>query len=446
MHLKRLFAVLMLLYVAQFHGQNDFFIKKGVNKSEKIRFKLINNLIIVPLKINGVELSFLLDTGVSKPLIFNFEGVQDVLKLNHTKRIYLRGLGSGDAIEAVKSESNRLELGDIRSNSMDLYVIYDETLNFTPRLGVPIHGVIGYDLFKNFIVEVNYSSKYVRVYDPDHYRYKNCKKCETLPVTIHNSKPYVQSAVELNSEIIPVKLLVDTGGSDALWLFEDDSLGIHLYHKKYFEDFLGHGLSGSVYGKRSRIEKFILKDFELKNPNVAIPDSVSVIATRLVNDRNGSMSGEILKRFNIVFDYPHQQMTFKKNKYFDKAFSYNKSGLELEHNGIRLLQEEVFEASPGTMNENSQTSSGIKISFDKKLKFSVKPAFAIVELRNDSPAQRAGLKIGDIIIKINGRETHKMELQDVMAIFYGDDGETIRMDVDRKGQLMHFSFVLESML
>ncbi|MCB0425145.1 MAG: signaling protein, partial [Mangrovimonas sp.] len=111
MHLKRLFAVLMLLYVAQFHGQNDFFIKKGVNKSEKIRFKLINNLIIVPLKINGVELSFLLDTGVSKPLIFNFEGVQDVLKLNHTKRIYLRGLGSGDAIEAVKSESNRLELG-----------------------------------------------------------------------------------------------------------------------------------------------------------------------------------------------------------------------------------------------------------------------------------------------------------------------------------------------
>ncbi|MCB0432386.1 MAG: PDZ domain-containing protein, partial [Mangrovimonas sp.] len=186
--------------------------------------------------------------------------------------------------------------------------------------------------------------------------------------------------------------------------------------------------------------------FELKNPNVAIPDSVSVIATRLVNDRNGSMSGEILKRFNIVFDYPHQQMTFKKNKYFDKAFSYNKSGLELEHNGIRLLQEEVFEASPGTMNENSQTSSGIKISFDKKLKFSVKPAFAIVELRNDSPAQRAGLKIGDIIIKINGRETHKMELQDVMAIFYGDDGETIRMDVDRKGQLMHFSFVLESML
>ena len=27
---------------------------------------------------------------------------------------------------------------------------------------------------------------------------------------------------------IPVKLLIDSGGSDALWLFEDDSLGISI--------------------------------------------------------------------------------------------------------------------------------------------------------------------------------------------------------------------------
>ncbi|MEJ6792065.1 MAG: hypothetical protein QNK89_04840 [Lacinutrix sp.] len=38
--------------------------KKGV---DKINFKLLNNVIIIPVEVNGVQLSFLLDSGVSKP-------------------------------------------------------------------------------------------------------------------------------------------------------------------------------------------------------------------------------------------------------------------------------------------------------------------------------------------------------------------------------------------
>ena len=48
------------------------FIVQNKTQTSKVKFKLINNLIIVPVEINGVVLSFLLDTGVSKPIIFNF--------------------------------------------------------------------------------------------------------------------------------------------------------------------------------------------------------------------------------------------------------------------------------------------------------------------------------------------------------------------------------------
>lgn len=447
MHTRIFSIFFMVLYVAVFQAQEGFYIEGKAAKSKKIRFKLINNLIIVPVEVNGVELSFLLDTGVSKPIIFNYEEISGVLTLNHSKRIYLKGLGSGEPVEAIKSEFNVVRIGNVKCKREDFYVVNNGDISFAPRLGVPVHGVIGHDIFKDFVVELNYSAQYLRVYAPENYKYKSCRNCETLPITIHNSKPYINSVVQLDTLEIPVKLLVDTGGSDALWLFEDDSLGIHLGNKKYFDDFLGHGLSGSVYGKRTKIKKLRLKGFELEKPNVAFPDSVSIVATKLVSDRNGSISGNILRRFNIVLDYPNHKMTLKKNKHFHDKFSYNKSGIELEHNGVRFLQEEIIEFDNSTNPlEPSSQNRGTQIKLARSIKLSLKPAFKVVELRKDSPADKAGLRIGDMIIRVNGRETHKMELQEVMAMFFEEEGKVIRLKIEREGEPMSFSFELESML
>ncbi len=70
------------------------FVLQGGDK-DKIGFKLINNLIVIPVEINGVELSFLLDTGVTKPIIFNFLNIAEDLQINQTDKIYIRGLGEG---------------------------------------------------------------------------------------------------------------------------------------------------------------------------------------------------------------------------------------------------------------------------------------------------------------------------------------------------------------
>ena len=55
-------------------SQGKFTIQNN-KKSDKINFKLINNLIIIPVKVNDVELSFILDTGVSKTIIFNYKNI-----------------------------------------------------------------------------------------------------------------------------------------------------------------------------------------------------------------------------------------------------------------------------------------------------------------------------------------------------------------------------------
>ena len=350
-------------------------------------------------------------------------------------------MGEGESVDALKSKRNIIKIGDAINLNQDLYAVYDVNLNFAPRLGFPVHGIIGYDLFKDFVVEINYSNKFLRLTQPKKYTYKKCKKCERLNLEFYNNKPYVNAEVWTNKRIIPVKLLIDSGGSDALWLFEDDSLGIKS-SDKYFYDFLGHGLSGSVYGKRSKVENFSLKNFVLDNVNVSYPDSTFILYARKHKNRNGSLSGNILKRFNVIFDYQRAIITLKKNNLFNDEFNYNKSGIELAHDGMRILRE----LNKSNIKQNSTTqSSNNNIILDNQYQISLKPAYAIVELREDSPAEQAGLKIGDILISINGKQTYQLTLNQIIQMFYDDDGKKIRMRVDRGGDALIFNFKLNKL-
>ncbi len=440
--MNKWFSFLFLFFFFSYLGfSQDKFVVQNKKQSDKIRFKLINNLIIIPVDINGVTLSFLLDTGVSKPIIFNFLNVSDTLQIKDTETIFLRGLGGGESVEALKSTNNIFRVGDAVKLNQDLYAVFNNNLNFTPRLGVPIHGIIGLDLFKDLIVEVNYSAGYIKLTNHDVFKHKPCKKCEKVNLEFYNGKPYLNARVEIANRTIPVKLLIDSGGSDALWLFENDTLDIKP-SDKFFNDFLGHGLNGSVYGKRSRVQALALKSFVIEDANVAFPNKENVLFATKIRDRNGSISGNILKRFNIIFDYQRATMILTKNKNFKEKFSYNKSGIELAHNGVRIVKQ--VKRSLKTPRNDTQNKYNT-IILDPQYKLSLKPAYAIVELREGSPAEQAGLKVGDVILTINGKETYQLSLQEVMQVFYDYHGKKIKMKVDRDGIVQSYYFQLQKL-
>lgn len=441
--MKKSLPLIMLFFLLSNIGFSQYkFLVQNKKRSTKINFKLLNNLIIVPVEINGVELSFILDTGVSKPIVFNFLNLSDTLKIKDTEKITLRGLGEGDPVEALKSRNNVFKIGAAINLNQDLYAIQGLNLNFGPRLGIPVYGIVGYDVFKDLVVEINYASKYIRLTEPHRFKYKNCKNCELLNLEFYNNKPYVNVEVNIDNRRIPVKLLIDSGGSDSLWLFEDDTLGI-VANDKHFNDFLGHGLSGSVYGKRSRIESLSLQSFIIKRPNVAFPDSTSILLARNIKNRNGSLAGNILKRFNIIIDYRNAIMILKKNKNFAEKFSYNKSGIELAHNGVRIIKE--IDNSNYNDNNFVDSEEGTTIIIDPKYKLSLKPAYEIVELRAESPAHKAGLMKGDVLLSINRKSSYQYSLQQLTTLFYEDAGKRIELKVDRRGHVLKFVFYLEEL-
>lgn len=436
---KYLFIFFLAVNLWFAKAQGKFYFSNDV--SEKIHFEFINNLIIIPLEINNVTLSFLLDTGVSRPILFNLTE-RDSLDLKDTKSFYLRGLGADGKLKALKSRYNRFKIGNAVSTNQDLYVVYDQTINFTSRLGVLVHGIIGYDVFKDFVVEINYVSKYIRLHKPNSFRPKSSKKWKTLPIIIHRRKPYLDAEVTIDAIEKPVKLLIDTGSSDALWLFENKEYDLMPKKNLVFADYLGKGLSGSVYGKRSKVNLFVLNDFSLKDVNVAFPDSLSINLATVYKGRNGSLGSGVLKRFNLFFDYTNKKLYLKKNSFFKEPFTYNNSGIVLEHNGSMFVKEEIEVPGLGA-NINKESRDAVQINLSINYIMSLKPTYKIVEVRPSSNAYSIGLRVDDILIDIQGKSAYNFKLAEINEILHGKIGKSIRLKIERQGEIMVFKFKLD---
>jgi hypothetical protein len=424
-------------------AQDEFQFEKGVDKVI-IPFKIINNLIFIPIKVNGVELHFLLDSGVEETILFSMEDKKEVSFFN-VEKIAMRGLGSESSIEGLKSTNNTLETKGLKSTNHLLYIVLDQSFNLSSHVGIPVNGIIGYNFFKSNLVEVNYAKKRIIVYkNHDSNRKKITKKFQNYPITIERLKPYIQSSIVINDDEIPVKLLIDIGNSDAIWLFQNKQKSITIPAKN-FEDYLGKGFSGDVMGKRAQIKKFSFSKFDFNRPIVAFPDSSSIRNVKMVKDRAGSVGAEILRRFNLIFDYSNQQLFLKKNRNYASPFRYNKSGIEIQHNGLQWVQETVaLETVPFSASESTEKRIGIFNNF--KYKFVLKPIYLIANVRKNSPAEICGLQKGDVIISINQKPGYEFTLEKINALLKSEEEDWIHFEVERDSQIMKFKFQLLNVL
>ncbi len=430
------FKLLLLgLFLSIFvNAQNSF---ELINtKKAVIPFQFINNLIFIPINVNGAELTFLLDTGVSETILFSLENKE--LKLSNVEKIKFSGLGGSLSIDGLKSERNLGKIGnEIVNTSMSLYIIIDEEFNISPHVGIPVNGVIGYHFFKNHPIYIDYVSKKITVYENSDLLQKKTRRFEEFPITVEKDKPYLYAGVEMTNEKKDSKLLIDLGNSDAIWLFPT-LIKNFVYNRPNIDDFLGRGFNGDIYGKRSRIHNFYLGSFKFEKPLTAMPDEFSIQHVKLVESRKGSLGGEIMRRFTVVFDYPNQKLYLRKNRYFDDPFHFNMSGLDFKQDGLEWQEDKLkIETQKSIM----VATEVYKDSF--QYKFSLKPIFSIAGVRKDSPAYKAGLQKDDRILSINGNQTSDMTLEKIVELMKSNEGRNITMLIQRKNQKLTLSFELE---
>ncbi len=430
-----------MLVILPSSAQGTMEILKG--KKEKIAFEFVNNLIIIPVTLNGKKLSFILDTGARNTILFGTSSV-DSLVLNDKQTTKIRGLGDGESVNAIISKNNRIKIQDVYGYGQTVYVILEDKFDLSLRMGRPVHGIIGYNLLKNFVVTINFQTKRITFNKVEGYKPPNSKKYQKFDLDFHHFKPYVNAQSQLsNNTTHETKLLIDTGCSHALWLFENEKTALTI-SGKYFTDYLGEGINGSIIGKRSKIKLFTLGDFVFKDVHTAFLDSVSTSYARSYKERDGSIGSRLLDRFHVILNYSDSTLYLKKAKSFKDLSKYNRAGLEVAYQeGAKVLKA-------------AKNSSKIKISvndvgtydelFEIVYQYELKRLFYIYYIRPDSPAQRAGLQVGDFIEKINGKPAHHYKLGEIINILYGDKGDMVKIIVERNGGPHYYEFKLEEPL
>ena len=261
---------------------------------EEFHFESVGNLIFLPVEVNGVPLTFVLDSGVNKTVIFNLSEA-DSLEVNDTQEIYLKGLGKKEPFKAIISRNNTFRIKNLLDEKHNVFIVLDDDINFSKRLGVTVHGIIGFNLLKDFVVRIDYARQKIRFYPHKNFNKKLKRNQEQLPLHFFKAKPYIDTNVLLDTQH-EVKLLIDTGNSDALWLFEEEGLQVP---EKHFDDYLGKGLSGDIFGKRTKVKQFAVNDFVLEEVKCAFPSEEALGYVKKYEERSGSLGAEVLGRFKI---------------------------------------------------------------------------------------------------------------------------------------------------
>ncbi len=390
-----------------FSNNRGFLFDNQRKKSITIKFKSASNLIIIPVNINGSDtLNFILDSSVRTPLITELPFI-DKLSLNYMKPMKIKGLAEGVELTAYRSGNNTLQIDGLSARNQEVQMIIDENFQISHMLGIPVHGLIGFNLFKDYVVEINYSSEKLTLYKPEYYKYRKRNKDIIMPLFFDENKPFIQTSIVTDDLTeVRVKLLVNPGASDALWLSESSDEHIKL-PQKHIETFLGKGLSGDLYGTKGRIDAIWMGSIFLQRPIVSFPNSDLIDQILSKNDRNGTLGAEILRRFNVIIDYRNSRLILRHTSKVKQDFNYNMSGME------------VINPMPGM------------------------PIFTISNIREDSPAFLAGLQENDQILSLNSSNLRSLKLNDINLLLQSKENRKIKIKVLRNGEEFKTSFQLK---
>lgn len=405
-----MFLFLVLLIIQSAVAQDFGFGFTNRRRAVIIPFEWQSNLIVVPVSINNSDtLNFILDTGISMNMITDPDVARD-LNLKYVRKVNVLGVGQGSALEARVSVGNRIRLPGVKAEGQNVVVLSEDMLQLSSYVGMPVHGIFGFELFRNFVVKIDFRTRQITLYKPETYRYRG--RGQQIPIVIEDTKPYLYaSATYADNREVPIKVILDTGAGHALSLDVDTRGDIQL-PDKIIRAQLGRGLNGIIHGSLGRLEKVKIGTFELQHVITSFPDTNSLAGQVARNlKRQGNIGCELLKRFTVIFDYSRKHVILKPNRrFYREKFERDMSGMEIKAEGNDYRK------------------------------------FVISNIQANSPAEVAGLQEGDEILSLNDHVAADLRLSDVIKVLQRGEGKTVKMFVKRTNGLIYTEFKLKRMI
>lgn len=388
-----------------------FCLKKGVALPRlplSVPFSVVGSYIVVEVRINNSSsLNLVLDSGVKNTIITELLS-GDSLTLNYAQVTPLKGLGGGIELMALPSPGNDLKIGKLKFGNKLIYVLQEDLFSLSKHTGTKINGLLGSDILQDYVVEVNFNRERIYFYEFDKFDAR--KYNSWLHLTIEGQKMYVEvPVVDAKKDTVSAHMLLDTGAELAAWFKSFGTNRIEQPEQKV-RGFIGQGLNGEIKGYFGRVASMKIGDYIVNRPIVTFPDSSSIADIGVADERDGTLGSQILNRFNYAFDVKNNRLYLKPNSNFKKRFSYNIAGVELLESNL-----------------------GVKVP-------------EVVYVWDGSPAEKAGIKVGDQLMEIDGRKSYEMKITEVKALFEKSSKYKLQLKVLRGDEIINFGFDMKGRL
>jgi clan AA aspartic protease (TIGR02281 family) len=336
-----------------------------------VPFQLEGGHIYLEAKVNGKKGRFVLDSGAGATVLTPEGAKRLELPLSDQK---IRANGAG-AVQASLTKIEKLEIGGAKMRD-DFVVV----LPLPPQLKVD--GLLGYGFFSKFIVTLDYEKRQLTLAYPDGYQEPT--STTSLKLELQNNIPFIAGEVDG----IPGLFRLDTGSNAALSLFAPfvEENGLRNKYKPRIETVVGRGVGGLLYGDLVRIPSLKLGDVEVRS----LITDLSRQTTGAFFDKKiaGNIGSEVLHRFTVTFNYPGKKLYLTPNRLYKDPFPQGRSGL-----GVDLQDND----------------------------------YVVIAVVPDSPATEAGLKVGDVVLALDGVGVNKLKSTGIQESFRRPAGTTVEL-------------------
>lgn len=315
--------------------------------------KAIGNFLVVEAKGDrSGPAHFLVDTGSSVTLVtptFAKRHASKNAPPADAPRVRVLS-ADGQTTELAPTTIEQLALGDARFEDV-FALIYDCTA-LSAHLGIKIDGVLGFPLFRETLLTLDYPRGRVLLQSP---RTAALIPGTAIPLNDASKTPLISLRLGDRSFLA----LIDSGSDAPLSL---NPVGLN---PAFATPPRAGATVGTLTGERhQRIGRLAdtlgIGDFQLLQPIVDLSDELS------------ALGGEILKNFSLTFDQEHDRVYFQRDSHLPIA-------------------------SPPRL------SAGVS--------FSKTPAYwRIAGVVPGAPAEAAGIRTGDLLTHINGESVSKWDL------------------------------------
>ena len=360
-----------------------------------IPFELVARHIVVKVRINNSRpLSFLLDTG-------DQVGIVDIdvakeLSLKLQGEVHIGGVGGGTLPGSMVQDANWTLPGlDGFSQPIKLAI---PLAKMEARFGHDFDGIIGAEFIKQFVLEVDYAGRVIRLHDKNQFSYSGSG--ESVPIQLdRQGHPILEAELTpLAGEPIKGKFVLDLGGGGALALmapFVAEHRLLNSEIKTIKAIGLG-GAGGQSSGRVGRVAELKIGKHKIANPiTIFSEDKAGAFATSALT---GNIGQQIASRFKLFLDYDHNRIIFEPAAIFSEPFDRAQSGLVLTAEGR-----------------------------DYKI-------FRITDVLENSPASEAGLQKEDLILQVNDKAAAELTITKLGELF--EKSAPYKMTVKRGDQTL----------